>query len=279
MSEDLLEELAIERIVVALDTSPLGEAAFETAAGLAAGLRAELAALFIEDINLMRLAALPFARELGLASAAARQLAAPDIERALRLQAETLRRELAAAASELALQWSFQVVRGRVCEAAIECTRELDLLVLGKAGHGAAARPSWLAAPARGVRRGRAKPFALLSRRPVVALYGATSSAPRALTAAHTLAHIAKSELVLLIIAREPGDFTELRAQAQSWLAARGAAARYLWLQDRAVATVARAVTGLHGAVLLWYGENAPDDERSFALLLDELECPLVRVT
>src|SRR3989304_3336351 len=62
---DMPQARGPKRIVVALDTGSLSRAAIETAARLAIGLRAELEALFVEDVNLRRLAALPFARGLG----------------------------------------------------------------------------------------------------------------------------------------------------------------------------------------------------------------------
>src|SRR5512143_1804987 len=51
------------RIWVALDESPRSAAALTAAADLAAGLDAELAGLFVEDISLQHLIGLPFARE------------------------------------------------------------------------------------------------------------------------------------------------------------------------------------------------------------------------
>ena len=56
-------ELAVKRILIALDPSRRGQSALQAAAHLAAGTGAELAGLFVEDINLLRMAGLPFARE------------------------------------------------------------------------------------------------------------------------------------------------------------------------------------------------------------------------
>ncbi|MBK7177644.1 MAG: universal stress protein [Chloroflexi bacterium] len=56
--------MKIQRILVALDASPHSLAALEAAIDLAERLDAELQGLFVEDINLLRLAQLPFAREL-----------------------------------------------------------------------------------------------------------------------------------------------------------------------------------------------------------------------
>ena len=78
------EATKVRRIVMALDTASSVLPAIEAAAGLALGLHAELAGLFIEDERLLRFAGLPFAREFGFASARARPLAPAAVERALR---------------------------------------------------------------------------------------------------------------------------------------------------------------------------------------------------
>ncbi|MGD9028912.1 MAG: universal stress protein, partial [Anaerolineae bacterium] len=60
------EELTIRRILIALDASSHSIAALRAAARLASSLEAELHGLFVEDINLLRAAGLPMARELQL---------------------------------------------------------------------------------------------------------------------------------------------------------------------------------------------------------------------
>ena len=74
-------EIVIQRILVALDASPHSQAALDAAATLAARVSAELQGLFIEDVNLLRLAELPFAREVGSFTATHRRLDARDLER------------------------------------------------------------------------------------------------------------------------------------------------------------------------------------------------------
>ena len=44
----------VERILVAIDTSPYGRSAMEAAAELAAEFQAELLGLFVEDVSLLR---------------------------------------------------------------------------------------------------------------------------------------------------------------------------------------------------------------------------------
>ena len=57
--------MTLRRIVVGLDAGPRDRAALEAAAQLAARMQAELVGLFVEDIDLLHLAGLPFAREVG----------------------------------------------------------------------------------------------------------------------------------------------------------------------------------------------------------------------
>jgi K+-sensing histidine kinase KdpD len=53
--------LTIRRILVALDASPDSLAALKTAADLARRMEAELMGLFVEDIELLRMADSPYA--------------------------------------------------------------------------------------------------------------------------------------------------------------------------------------------------------------------------
>src|SRR4030066_1013786 len=120
----------IRRILLGLDTATPGLAAFEAASMLAARLDAELHALFVEDINLLRLAALPFARETRLTSATTRRLQNPDMERALRAEATRAQATLATVATRLNVRWSFQVTRGQMAARGRAAAMETDLIAL-----------------------------------------------------------------------------------------------------------------------------------------------------
>lgn len=122
------------RVVIGLMPAMLDAAALAAAARLARSAGAELAALFVEDSNLLRLASLPFAQEIGAASAARRRLVAADIERALKVQAAQLKRALADAAERLELQWTFEILRGQGLGALLECAGATDFVVLAGSG-------------------------------------------------------------------------------------------------------------------------------------------------
>jgi hypothetical protein len=103
------EEVAVGRIIACF--APGSPAAPLAVAELARRARAELLALFIEDAELLRFAALPFAAEVGFPSAALRALDRAALERLLRAQADALRQALAATLDPAAHAWSFRVAR------------------------------------------------------------------------------------------------------------------------------------------------------------------------
>jgi predicted phosphoribosyltransferase len=253
------------RIVLAIDTGSLTGPTLEAAAALAAGLQSELAALFIEDERLLRVAALPMAHEMGLWSAQRQRIVLEDMERALRIQAERLRQAVGQTARRLMLTWTLEVVRGEILAASLERVRPEDLLVVGK---GRVPRPAR--------ERARAGAFPALAARPVIVLFNGSDSALRALEAGHALARISPAELSILVPAASPQMLEERRAHATRWLAERGAAARYLSVASREPAALAAAVRSQGGGILVW---PTPPDSRELAALarlVDEVGCPVV---
>lgn len=125
----------IKRILVALDASAHSRAALEAAALLAARLHAELLGLFVQDLELLSLAALPFAREVGLASAAPRRLDPRSMELALKAQAEAARRAFESTARSHHVHSSFRITRGNVIHELVAASADVDLVALGTAGH------------------------------------------------------------------------------------------------------------------------------------------------
>ena len=103
------EEVIVRRIIACF--APGHPSAPKAVAQAAREMRAELLGLFIEDAELLRFAALPFAAEVGFASAAVRSLEPGAIERALRAQAHGLRQALADALEPETHPWSFRVAR------------------------------------------------------------------------------------------------------------------------------------------------------------------------
>jgi len=120
--------VSIRRITVVQEPAR-GARALDAVAEAAAALEAELLGLFLEDVELLHFAGLPFAREIG-ASARPRGLDVQTMERWFRSQADEARRALAAAAEGKPVRWSFRVERGSVPAQLRKALADADLVIL-----------------------------------------------------------------------------------------------------------------------------------------------------
>jgi len=246
-------EVAITRIMVALDTSARSSAALDTAAELASALGAQLLGLFVEDINLLRLAGLPFAREVGRASAAARPLDFSEMERAMRLEAARAQRSIAGAAQRMQLQWSFRVTRGQMIAQVLAEAEQVDMVVLGRTGESAAATAG-----------------------PVLVLFDGRPAARQALATAVRLAKANERPLGVLI----PADTTEIfRQQRELAAASLGSGAprvHYIALAGGDVAHLARAVCAEKCSAFVLASGSLPAGADEVGALIHAIGCPLV---
>lgn len=133
------------RILLALGTASGDPAALERAAALAAQLRGGLMALLVEDIDVVRLAALGAVSALSTVTATPRELGTGYLRDSLRLQAARLRRELEQVAVRRKVKVAFQVCQGRLLAEALHAATDEDLVVLGWAAGDR--RAPWAANP------------------------------------------------------------------------------------------------------------------------------------
>jgi len=271
----------IRRIVVALDTSADSLAALRTAAQLAAGLSAELHGLFVEDDNLVRLAGLPFACEVGRA-AAPRRLEAAAVERQLRLLAAEARRALEQEAARRSLAWTFRVARGQVAREVVAAVEEGDLLILGRVSRPILpGRPS--GSTARAAATGATSSVLLLARvaapgRPVVVVYDGGTLARRALDLAVRIARLQDGSITLLLPPLPRGEQAALEKEAAEALLAADLDFTFHPLARTGTAAVAAAVEDTAGGLLVLGGDNRLVSPEELAPLMDRLTCPLLVV-
>jgi hypothetical protein len=119
----------IRRIIVGLEPAPPSRVLLDAAVELAGKEEAELVGLFVENIDLLHFAGLPFAREVGFASATRRVMDVEAMERCLRVLAKEAHRTLEAAAAPASVRWSFRVARGSGPSELLAVARDADLLV------------------------------------------------------------------------------------------------------------------------------------------------------
>lgn len=124
----------MRRILLALDASPECRAAVESAAEWAEALHAEIAGLFVEDLELLDLAAHPMARRFDPFTGRLQPLETGALERRLRVQAARARALLARSADLRGVAWSFRVERGAVVERIRHASAEADVVTVGRVG-------------------------------------------------------------------------------------------------------------------------------------------------
>lgn len=119
------------RVIVGIDAGvPLDRVALETAAGIAGRIEGELAGLFVENVDLLHLAALPFTREIGLTSIASREIDVARMERSLKAVAGEAHRLLEAVAARAHVRWSFNVIRGVLADEVAGAAARADLVLV-----------------------------------------------------------------------------------------------------------------------------------------------------
>jgi nucleotide-binding universal stress UspA family protein len=273
----------IRRILVGLDASSHSRAALKAAAELAAELHAELQGLFVEDINLLRLAELPGAEEIVSFSGSTRVLNTTSLERALRTQAQEVRRALVAAAEETDVSWSFRVARGRVVQALLAAAYEADMLVLGRAGRSAVRRAQF-GSTAQAVAATVSRTVVFIEHgvswgQPVLVLFDGTESGLRALATAMRLARVNASNLIVLIPSDDADICRRVQGQLENWLRDQRRQARV-----RCVA-LGRGATGLAHAVqregartVVLAADHPRAQEKTLSDLMSRIRCSLVLV-
>lgn len=206
-------DFSIDRVVIALESACENLAALERAADLAQRAKATLHAMFIEDANLLEVAALPFTRQVSLTSGATAPLEPGDVEADFRALASRARRCLEELAGRRHVTCSFEIVRGDRATA-LSSAAGSDLVVVETTARGFARHlhiaTDWFGGPAA---HGRA--CLLLGpgrdqRRNVLVLHDGSPAAERAVAAALALGGADHARLTLVRLPEAP-DEAELR--------------------------------------------------------------------
>ncbi len=215
MPENSINE--IRRILIALDASPASQAALELAADLAVRYQAELIGIYVEDINLLRTAEIPFAKEVGFFSASSRLINTSHIERELKAHARRVEQLLSSIAQRANLRWSFRSTRGVIHGELLSAAADTDLIILGKTGWsggnqiGSTAKEVAARAPIqslillRKVRPGT----------PVMVVYDGSPASKKALIAARRITS-PESKLTILILAETKSEAEQLQREIQT---------------------------------------------------------------
>lgn len=277
-------EPKIQRILVALDASPHSLAALRTAGELAQHFDADLLGLFVEDLNLLRLAGLPFIREIGIFSAQRRRLDGAAIERQIRVQARRAEQSFTVLVERTEIRGQFRVARGPVTTEVIAAASDADIVIVGKRGLTQPRGPR-LGSTVRALIEETGGITMILQNGatlgfPLVVVYDETPLAEKALNVAVEL--IAREEngaLTLLIVAPDKETCQRLQEKAGTITSNLPLTVRYRQLSKSTAKKVADRIQMEERGALILPGNPPLLEDKAVLSLLTKIEAPVLIVS
>lgn len=273
------DDRTIQRILVAMDASPQSLAALDTAAEIAAKFQAELIGIYVEDINLVRLADFPFSREIGRFSASSRPFDSSQIHRLMHAHARQVQRHLLLTGRCNNLRCSTQITRGSVSDELLAAAQESDLIVLGKTGWSRRREPGSTAQTFLTHTNCQAL---ILSRKfqpgsPILVVFEGTESSQNALRAAMMIS-VAENPLIVLILVKSSDDAQLKQSEVENILAPTGVKASYRWIPEVGSIQLAMLARLERCEVVVLPAQGHAFPEEDVISLLTESDCAVLRL-
>lgn len=275
------------RLVVALDRAEDAQLLVDAAADMAARMHAELAGLFIEDMDLLGLGDNPLIRMVSAHATATRSIATSEIERVLRREIAAARDALERAAKARRIHSSFEVRRDRLISALQEL-EEPDLILVRRGPrnvhHAPASRRARVSAATRQVVLAARRPLIVLDVHTgaagrLVALYDGSPETERALAAAADIADRRGDDgITVLPVATSEAEAEELAERARAVLARFGHRPRIGPRTDPDIGAVCRAARESGPGLLVLHAEHRLLADEGMARLLDDIDCSVMVV-
>jgi nucleotide-binding universal stress UspA family protein len=270
----------IRRIAVAIDCSPHSLASLKAAAEIAGMLRAELIGIFVEDINLLRIAELPCTREIRHFTATTEKIEAGQLERLLRLQAREAKEKLQRIADEFMIRHTFRVSRGLVPEEVVAASLEADLLVLGRSGRSPSCRKG-LGSTAKNAMLESRKTVMFMRpgftiTGPLLVLYDGTPGSNLAL---ETAISISRQENLMHIIipSQNGGEANNIEQRAHAILAEKGIHAEYHHVPRTESRRLAQFIRMIDSGLLILSDSMSLSSDTLYSLIT-EIDYPILLV-
>ncbi len=254
------------RVLVALDSTIDSKSTLQIAVELSRCLQSRLLGLFVEDINLFNLAALPFSQNVIDPSGISRSMNLRGLERSLQSMARNMEHTLQQVASQARIDWSFQVTRGYFFAELLSHAEQHDLLVITRQ-----VKSNYLElAMTRDEKQLKAE-----TQNTVAIVFDGSPAAEEALRiAAKNSRDINKPLRVLL-----PGNQPELQEKARTLLDPYGLEVEFENLANTDISTLATVANSRNSALLIIALETGGEHpEKYFEELATQLQCPLVVV-
>ena len=251
----------MRRIAITLDAFEVSTAALEQAVRLAERMGAQLEGIFVEDIDLIQVAELPFVREVRLVSRSVEVINLHRMEQELRVLARRAERLLGEHASRHNVSWSFRVWRGSIDTDLLTADIEADIIALTCLGAGLVRIPKCRAASTA-----------------VSVVFSGTDASKRALDAAISLAADPDKTLNIILPAREEAALASMQQQAEMQLGDTPTHRHYVRLHDGELAELLDILSDTHTSVLVLERDSKLLRMPSLKQGLVALNCPVLVV-
>lgn len=265
-------ETIIRRVAVALDASLQSSQAMQAAAELAASLQAKLEGIFIEDINLIRLAELPFTREIRPASMTEETVNVQQMELELRSLARQEQQKLELIAHEKGISCSFRVRRGQIKTELMEAISEVDVLTLCRPEHvSKKSRRQTIGYTLRtdAPPKHQAKPS-------VSVIFGSAQNEKRALMAAASLANRLQVDISVLVTGDSDNETDDLQREADTILESQTQQVNFIRLTANQISDLVIATASSNSGVLLVNSNNSLVTGGQLWHYLEQVSCPVL---
>ncbi len=272
----------IRRIVVALDPSTDSWTALEAAARMASRLGAEILGLLVEDVNVRRLADLPFVQEVGFFTASCRRVETRELSRQLDVQAGRIRRQFQTSTRSLTTRCTFRVVRGRVAPEVLKAAARADVVILGK-GAWAPFKTGHLTPAVREVlNQSRASTLVLREdtqvEPPIRVVYDGTALGEKALATAADLARDDGGQLMVFLLADGPDEAARLREEVRQRLAGKLLEISIQSLTERSIPWLGHLIAHEEGGTLVMPAGSGALEDEAVLDFLDTTRVPVLLV-
>ncbi len=284
------------RILMALDSTTATPVTVEWAAALAARLEAELRGLFVEDIDLVKLAEQADVGAYSVLAAGRQALDPGALRRALKVRAAASRQAVEAAAQRRHIRSTFEVRRGRVDAEVMDSARDADLVVIDWTSGGLAAplpgRRTRPGAIARRVAEGAARSVLLLRGGiafggPVLVAYDGSEASEHALAAAAEIAErfaadvdpaAGAGDLEVVLLTGRLEDAARWQRDIDERMRARGLRPVFLLIPEGGLDLLCRAAQRHHVSVMVLGAGLALLQGETAGRLLERIDCSVLLV-
>ncbi|MEI6846462.1 MAG: universal stress protein [Chlorobiaceae bacterium] len=273
--------ILIKHIAVALDCSPHSLASLTAAAELARLLHADLTGIFVEDINLFRMAELPFSHEIRMYTAETEKIDPLWLEHSVKAQAKTAETDLQRIAKQFMVHYSFRVARGIVPAEVIAASLDADLLVLGRSGRSPSCHKKLGSTAKKALAEGK-KPLLLMQpgfsakKSPVLVLYDESEGANLALSTAMSLIESGNT-LHLLIFGETYKKSLEIEGELSKKISLPSSVVEYHHLPIKNGKTIVRHIRTI-GSGLLVLSDQMKLSKDLVHELIKEIDYPVFLV-